>query len=137
MTGSNIGFPAGTVGAYDTLQEFDKQNKEKVLVSKDIIKIISHLSLSSENTSKIKVMDIGQQSNTSDCVVYSLAIAFDICSNNNPCSVEYDNNKVREHLMKCIEECEFSRFPVISARHHRFYLCGECKLILQLSYAVF
>ena len=48
-------------------------------------------------------------------VVYSpyIAFAFDICCGKDPCSVRFDKS-VRHHSARCLEECKFTRFPILS-----------------------
>ena len=49
-------------------------------------------------------------------VFLAIAYAFDICSGLNPCSVRFDPKKIRQHLMACLENCQFSRFPLLGER---------------------
>ena len=62
----------------------------------------------------IRTMDVGKQSNVSDCGVLAIAFAYDICSGNDPCKARYDHSSIRQHLLKCLEDCQLSRFPVVS-----------------------
>ena len=64
----------------------------------------------------IRMMDVASQSNRSDCGVLAIAYAFDICSGLNPCSVRFDPKKIRQHLMACLENWQFSRFPLLGER---------------------
>ena len=58
-------------------------------------------------------MDVAKQLNKSDCGVIAIAYAFDICSRLNPCAVQFDNKKIRQHLVTCLETCQLSRFPLL------------------------
>ena len=33
-----------------------------------------------------------------------------------PCSVRFDHKSIRHHLTKCLEDCQFIRFPVLGER---------------------
>ena len=59
------------------------------------------------------MMDVGRQSNSSDCGVLAIAFACDICSGNDPCKIEYDHRSIRWHLADCLEKCCLYRFPVV------------------------
>ncbi|OCT94171.1 hypothetical protein XELAEV_18011837mg [Xenopus laevis] len=47
-----------------------------------------------------------------NCVIYSIANAYEILSNGNVCC-KYDHGKMREHLFKCLENGEITEFPKI------------------------
>ena len=64
------------------------------------------------------MMDVGKQSNGSDCGVLSIAFAYDICSGSNPCKARYDHKLIRQHLLKCLEDCSKSRFPLADKRRY-------------------
>ena len=57
------------------------------------------------------MMDVG-----SDCGILAIAYAFDICSGLDPCSVRFDQSKIRPHLATCLEKCQVSRFTVLGER---------------------
>ncbi|OCT76505.1 hypothetical protein XELAEV_18031708mg [Xenopus laevis] len=48
-----------------------------------------------------------------DCVLYAIAFAFELLSNGNVSS-NFDNTKMREHLIKCIEDRRIIEFPKMS-----------------------
>ena len=78
------------------------------------------LCLVQHQSSKVRIMDVGQQSNGSDCGVLAIAFAFDICCGKDPCSVRVDHKSIRHHLAKCLENCQFTRFSIL----------GECKSLV-------
>ena len=61
-------------------------------------------------------MDVGRQSNGSDCGVLATAFAYDVCSHSDPCRVKYDHKLIRQHLADCLEKCCLSRFPIVGER---------------------
>ena len=75
------------------------------------MQLITTLVFSPASELKVKIIDVGKQSNSSDCGV--LAIAFDICCGKDPCSVQFDHKSTRHHLAKCLEDCMFTSFPII------------------------
>ena len=48
--------------------------------------------------------------------VLAITYAFDICSGFDPCQVRFDHRTIRQHLIACLERCQFSRFPVCGER---------------------
>ncbi|OCT94136.1 hypothetical protein XELAEV_18011802mg [Xenopus laevis] len=50
---------------------------------------------------------------TNDCILYAIALAYEILSNGNP-SCTFDNSKMREHLVKCFIARKITEFPKIS-----------------------
>ena len=44
----------------------------------------------------------------------AIAFAFDICCGKDPCSVRFDYKSIKHHLARCLEECKFTRFPILS-----------------------
>ena len=86
--------------------------------STDTIRVIASLIFSPASRLVIRTMDVGKQSNGSDCGVLAIAFAYDICSGNDPCKARYDHCSIRQHLLKCLEDCQLSHFPVVSQRRH-------------------
>ena len=44
-----------------------------------------------------------QQTNVSDCGLYAIAAAFDLCEGMDPAGAQYDEGQLREHFAKCLE----------------------------------
>ena len=82
-------------------------------VSKDLVHLIASMVYRPLSDLRMVMMDVEKQSNGSDCGVLAIAYAFDICSGSNPCVVRFDHSKIRQHLATCLENCQFSRFPVV------------------------
>lgn len=57
-------------------------------------------------------MDVQKQDNGSDCGVLAIAMAYDLCAGYDPGQVHYNTNRIRPHLMACLEDLSFCRFPV-------------------------
>ena len=105
---SNIGCEDGVVNHYDSTYPS---------VSSVTIQLIATLVFSPASKLKVRIMDVGQQSNGSDCGVLAIAFAFDICCGKDPCSVQFDHKSIRQHLAKCLEKCKFTRFPILGGRN--------------------
>ena len=107
---SNVGCDDGFVNVYDSMY--------CSVSSTTINVIIASLLFTSSPKPVIRMMDVGRQTNGSDCGVLSIAFAYDICSGNNPCKAKYNHKSIRQHLLKCLEECQLSRFPLVGERRH-------------------
>ena len=113
---SNIGCEEGVVNVYDSMYSS---------VSTDTIRIIASMMLSSASKLVIRMMDVVRQINGSDCGVLSIAFAYDLCSGVDPCRARYDHKLIRQHLLKCLEDCHLSRFPVVSDRRITRVKCTQ------------
>ena len=85
-------------------------------VSSGIMKLIASLVFSPAEQLVVRMMDVGMQSNGSDCGVLAIAFTYDVCSGNDPCPVKYDHRSIRQHLADCLENCCLSCFPVAGER---------------------
>ena len=108
-TVTNIGCNEGEVKVYDSLYSS---------VSTSTLHVIASLLYSSASELVIMMMDVGRQSNSSDCGVLAIAFAYDICSGFDPGNVKYDHKSIRQHLANCLERCSLSRFPVVGERRN-------------------
>ena len=106
-TVSNVGCDDGVVNVYDSMYPS---------VSSGTVKLIASLVFSPAKQLVVRMMDVGRQSNGSDCGVLALAFAYDICSGNDPCKIKYDHRTMWQHLAECLEKCRLSRFPVVGER---------------------
>ena len=104
---SNVGCDQGVVNVYDSLYEH---------VPKNAVRVLASLVLCSEPVLTIRMMNVAMQTNNADCGVLAIAYAHEICSGRDPCSVRFDHQQIRQHLVTCLEKCELTRFPVVSER---------------------
>ena len=107
VTGVLFGCDDGVVNVYDSMYSS---------ASSGTVKLIASLVFSPAKQLVVRMMDVGRQSNGSDCGVLALAFAYDICSGNDPCKIKYDHGSMRQHLAECLEKCRLSRFPVVGER---------------------
>ena len=104
---STVGCESGVVNVYDSLY---------TSVSDKTIHLIASMVSSSSSKLEIRMMDVAKQLNSSDCGVLAIAYAFDICNRLNPCEVQFEHKKIRQHLAQCLETCQLSRFPILCGR---------------------
>ena len=99
---------SGVVNVYDSLYPS---------VPSDTIYLIASMIRSSASRLEVRMANVDKQSNCSDCGVLAIAFAFDICSGSDPCKAMFDHKIIRKHLLMCLEDCKFSRFPVLGDRN--------------------
>lgn len=104
---SNIGCNQEELNVYDTMYTD---------VQLSIVPIIAGLVFSAKPTLTIRMIDVNPQGNTWDCGVLAIAIAYDLCCGNNPAVVRYDSKHIRPHLVECLKQCMFTRFPLQGKR---------------------
>ena len=98
---SSVGCEAGVVNVYDTFYRS---------VTDATVNVMASLVFSSASTLTFRMMDVMRQVNQSDCGILSIAIAYEICSGGDPCSVKFDKS-IRKHLAICLEKFKLSCFP--------------------------
>ena len=114
---STVGCSSGVVNVYDSLH---------TPLSDETTYLIASMISTTTTELRIVTMDVEKQTNSSDCGVLAIAYAFDICSGLNPCSVRYNQKNVRQHLVMCLEKCQFARFPLVGERRSR---SGKAKTV--------
>lgn len=55
--------------------------------------------------------NVDKQMNGHDCGVYAIAFATSLCYGQDVMSIHYDNHKMRQHLVKCLEGAKMLPFP--------------------------
>ena len=69
------------------------------------------------NTIKATVLPLQQQTNGIDCGLYALAFIVYLLENNKyPTEVSFDQNQMRNHLLKLFESNQVSGFPFSSSK---------------------
>ena len=59
----------------------------------------------------LKVEKTQFQKGGSDCGLFAIAFATDLCHGNNPASYRYDQDKLRSHLLECLRLKKMTPFP--------------------------
>ena len=114
---STVGCSIGVVNMYDSLH---------TPLSDETAYLIANMVSTTTSELRIVTKDVEKQTNFSDCGVLAIAYAFEICSGLDPCSVRYNHKKIRQHLVMCLEKCQFARFPLVSERRSR---SGKAKTV--------
>ena len=64
-----------------------------------------------EDLLRVEICSVHQQDGGVDCGIFAIAFATDLCHSLNPVAVTYDQNKMRPHLLRCLENQRLEPFP--------------------------
>ena len=56
------------------------------------------------DTITLEVQSTQKQHGPNDCALFAIAYAVDLCCKNDPTMLWYNQHKMREHLVKCLQE---------------------------------
>ena len=113
VVASNIGCQYNAIGVYDS-------NCYTTTVPLELKRQICSLVQTKHDTIVFEVMNIDSQHNTNDCGLYALANATELVMKGNPVLCVWDANKMRQHLLHCLENEQITNFPVIKQRQIAF-----------------
>ena len=69
-----------------------------------------------ENAITLNFLKVPKQTNCSDRGVYAVAYATALCLGRSPSMIQFDENMMRPHLIKCLQDGQFTMFPVRQTR---------------------
>jgi len=92
------------VNLYDSLHTRPNEQGSIVKQACTILK-------SQQSTIAVKVINVQIQDGASDCALFALAMATDLCRDIDPIYVTYHQDKMRQHLAKSFEQQALSPFP--------------------------
>ena len=104
---SNMGCEEGVVHVYDS-----SYTRESAVT----LRVIASLLYVTGPKMVVKVMNTQRQCNGSDCGVFAIANAYELCCGFDPCKAKFDHKPFRQHLAKCMETQHMSRFPLSGER---------------------
>lgn len=92
------------VNLYDSLHTRPNEQGSIVKQACTILK-------SQQSTIAVNVINVQIQDGASDCALFALAMATDLCRDIDPIYVTYHQDKMRQHLAKSFEQLALSPFP--------------------------
>ena len=110
LTVSNINCMEDEVGIYDSA--FDDLPHNEQLV-------VSSLAKTEKKILKAKFSNVYMQTNGNDCGLYAIANATALAFGRDPSKEQYIPNKLREHLIQCLENKEMRPFPTAKGTSKR------------------
>lgn len=106
---STISSGPGTVKVYDSLYH----NVSPIAISHSC-----HMLLHTGDTITFLNENVQKQISHNDCGLFALAFATDLCHSIDPATQFYDQGKMREHYVSCLDSLDMVPFPRTSKRVH-------------------
>ena len=97
---STNGCPPATTRVYDSM----------LMLAGDVKKLVAKLMRDTDHI-QIDLVDIRPQTNGSDCGLYAIANAFELCAKHDPATCNWMDKCMRPHLLKCLENEAITQFP--------------------------
>ena len=107
---------ASTVNVYDSLYQS---------LSQCTIDQICAVMFSTNDAVDVRFIDVEQQTNNSDCGVYTIAYATSLCFSEDISCIQFCVSKMRSHLVSCLEKGQMS--PFLSIRRN----VSTCSVVAQ------
>jgi len=98
-------------------------------VSNEVKHVIAGYSMCPESSLRLIIKPVQQQNNGVDCGVFAIAFATALAHGVDPCTIAFDTNKMRDHLIKCLKLGTITMFPKIEKRVRR---CSSRKVVVPL-----
>ena len=109
VTATNIGCEGNKVKVFDSLSlKLSKKDEQSLAALLD----------TSLPDMTIEWPSMQQQSGTTDCGLFAIAVAVSLCNGDNPSLQCYDQSVMREHLAMCFQCEEIGVFPVLPQSRH-------------------
>ena len=80
----------------------------------DVIEQIADYSFCSKEELLLEIMPVQQQKNGVDCGLFAIAFATSLAFHEDPSVTSYDVERLRPHLVKCLEEGKLTMFPKLA-----------------------
>lgn len=65
-----------------------------------------------ESSLQLARLPVQQQNGSQDCGLFAIALAVEVCRGSNPGAVVFCQEKMRDHLVTCLESMIFTSFPI-------------------------
>ena len=93
---------------------FDSLSGESI--SSSVFRQISQITHTTEPVIRINRASVQQQTNGVDCGLFAIAFLTEICFSKDPREAEFNEKKMRRHLLSCFRSGLMLRFPSTSKR---------------------
>ena len=100
---SNKFSSSGTLELFDSLHTVPEEGDTIIPQACSILR-------TPEPSLTINVVNVGRQEGGSDCGLYAIAMAYDLCAGVDPVSKNYVQNELRSHLHSCINAKQLKPF---------------------------
>jgi len=107
LTISSVGTTPGQMLVYDSMYSSAGEATKQQ---------IACLMRTTEPNVTLTFTDVQMQAGGSDCGVFALAFATAICFGHSPGKFQFDQQRMRTHLIECLEKKQFTMFPIRKER---------------------
>lgn len=104
---STVGCPPSAINVYDSLHGRLPEHAQK---------LVADIMQSRERAIEVRYVDVQWQSGACDCGLFALAFATCLCSGQDPVALNFDQGKMRSHLLSCLESGYITPFPLQDIR---------------------
>ena len=111
VTISTIGCKDGEIKAFDSLPP---------ATTSDLKNQVAALLCTTKDAIQVKYMDTQMQSSSNDCGIFAIAFATALANGEHPGAYQFDQPKMRKHLIDCLEAQFTSTFPVKRTRADKY-----------------
>ena len=115
---STIGCQPSTLNVYDSLHGYLPKHEQKV---------VADIMMSPYPTIQVNYIGVQWQSGISDCGLFALAFTTALCSGQDPATLNFDQSRMRRHVLSCIQSGCVTPFPTRGIR--RAHQKAKSKLI--------
>ena len=106
---TSVGCPSDTVKVFDSLSSGGPTTELK--------NEIARMLKTQSDFINLEYMDVAQQENGSDCGVYTIANALEICRGHDPSTCNWEGAQMKKHLLQCLDKDNLVRFPRRASPH--------------------
>lgn len=113
----------------------DSSNKERSYLSQSTQLQLGKMYGKGMKTLNVSILDVQQQTNGVDCGVFAIANLTDFCFSEDikDQPIPFDIEKMRSHLIKCLEDKKFEKFPKKQNQKKRLSLTRKREFIKQIN----
>ena len=104
---STIGCQPSTINVYDSLHGYLPKHEQKV---------VADIMMSPYPTIQVNYIGMQWQSGISDCGLFALAFTTALCSGQDPATLNFDQSRMRRHVLSCIQSGCVTPFPTWGIR---------------------
>ena len=105
-----------------------------VSLTKSTMTLLTNLVKSKNKSFTAQITNTIKQFGSSDCGVFAAAYATSLAFGHDPCAFVYDQSRMREHLLRCLQQTKMEpfEFSIHKNVENRHSTCSVCKYILLL-----
>ena len=108
----NNTFSRDSVDLYDSLHTIPE-------VDGTIARQVSCITVCPNPSFDLNIINVQCHDGYSDCGLYALAMAFDLCAGSDPFETIYNQQKIRSHLFSCFELGDLTAFPSVKQKGNK------------------